>query len=805
MAPEAGSLAHRLKARFAGSAADGAESQGLGMARASEAIPTSRIQTAAFFLILASFLVLATYYNLSNPLFESPDELEHAAYVAWLADVRRLPVLDPQQPGPLGQEAVQAPLYYVLVATSLGWLPHREAENLAVLNPQANIGEPLSPGNKNRVLHDPEQEGWPYRGTSLFIHLARGLSSTLAIGTLWAIYRLGRITFPGRAGMALAMMAFAAFIPQFLYLSSTASNDNLVILIASWTLVLLAQWLRRPRLPTWGQVGMMGVLLGLAVLAKLSGVLLWPLVAAVLVWLAWRSRDLGWLIKAGLLCFAITLAVCGWWLVRNQVLYGDLTASQALATALGGQRQALPTRLADILAEFRGFRYSLWGLFGWFNILSPAPFYWLVDAMTLVGILGFGLFLLRSLPQSARSTREIILMLFVWLCLVAVGVLRWAILISSQGRLAFPALAALVLFLVVGWAELVPRRLRPAIGVAGLLAWAAWAAICPSLIIRPAYARPALLDPGEVGSRISHETDMNFRDEVTLLGYRVQAETVMPGEELAVSACWRGNRAIEANYLVFVQLLVDNDLIAAQEDTYHGLGSFPTSFWPVGTVFCDEYHLRVSDTVPAPGPALIAIGLYLPSGERLPVWDAQGQPISDQVRFPGPPITFPEGGRALHYEWDRQIALVDYQLESTALAPGGTLNASMTWLVSRPVSSDYAASLQLLDEHGTKIGQSDVVLPASTWAVGESVADHRSITISEEAAVGVYQLKLVVYDPVTVENLTLYRDRQMVPSGGLLDLWTVRVLPADPARAIRTSISRIRNCYPPRYGCCILH
>ncbi len=740
-------------------------------------VATSGNYTGVFLAILVSFLVVATYYNVSNPLFESPDELEHAAYAVWLSDVRALPVLDPQHPGPLGQEAVQAPLYYVLVATSLGSIPHREADSLAIRNPQANIGDPLSPGNKNRVLHDIEQEGWPYQGTALFVHLARGLSSILAMGTLWAIYRLGRNAFPDRAGIALGMMAFVAFLPQFLYLSSTVSNDNLVILIASWTLVFLAGWLRRPGLPTWGQVGGMGALVGLAVLAKLSGVLLWPLVAGVLIWLAWRSKDPRWLVKAGALCFAIALAVCGWWLVRNQVLYGDLTASQVLAVALGGQRQELPATLADILAEFRGFRYSLWGLFGWFNVLAPELFYWIVDAMTAIGILGFGVFVIRSLRRYSRSTREIILMLFAWLCLTAAGVLRWAILISSQGRLAFPALGALALFLVVGWAELVPRRLRPAIGVAGLVAWATWAAICPALIIRPAYARPPALDPGEVDALVSPKTDVTFQDEVTLLGYRVDREEVMPGEQFGVTACWKGNRDLEADYMVFVQALVENDLIAAQEDTYHGLGSFPTSHWPIGMMFCDQYSLRIADTVAAPGPSVISIGLYLPGGQRLPVLGAQGQPISDQVRFAGPRITFPGGGRVLAYEWDRQIALVDYELDKTALTPGGTFNASVIWSASRPASADYAASLQLLDGQGHKIGQSDVLLPASTWAEGTRFTDQRTITIAEDAAAGVYQLKLVVYNPVAMQNLVLYRDRKMVPSGGLLDLCTLRVLP----------------------------
>ena len=331
-------------------------------------------------------------------------------------------------------------------------------------NPHANMGEPLRPDNKNRVLHDPERERWPYQGTALFIHLLRALSTIMAVGTLSAIYLLGRITFPERAGIALGMMGLVAFTPQFIFLSSSVSNDNAVILLSSWVLVLLAIWLRASQLPGWLQLGTMGTLLGLAVLAKLSGLLLWPLVAAVIVLLAWRSKNLGWLLRASLVIFGLALIFCGWWFVRNQHLYGDFTGSSALVGVLGGPRRDLPPGLGGALAEFRGFRYSLWAVFGWFNIVAPQLFYWIVDALVIVGVVGFCVFLLRSLRRQPRPTRDIVLMLLVWLAFTTAGVLYWAILISSQGRLAYPALGAMALILVVGWAELVPSQNTPACG-----------------------------------------------------------------------------------------------------------------------------------------------------------------------------------------------------------------------------------------------------------------------------------------------------------------------------------------------------
>lgn len=221
-----------------------------------------------------------------------------------------------------------------------------------------------------------------------------------------------------------------------------------------------------------------------------------------------------------------------------------------------------------------------------------------------------------------------------------------------------------------------------------------------------------------------------------------------------------------------------NDLIAAQKDTCHGLGSFPTSLWPVEVIFCEQYPLRIADTVPAPGPTVISLGLYRPTGERLMVYDASGQGLVDNVRFPGPGITFPEIGRTLWYEWGHRIALVDYQLDTTAVAPGGDLNITLDWQAIEGMSSDYAVTVQIPGAQGEKIGQSDVLLPTSTWEVmGSPVVDRHSIDISPEAAAGVYQIKLAVYEPATVSNLALYNRQQILPGGGLLPLWTLRVTP----------------------------
>jgi 4-amino-4-deoxy-L-arabinose transferase-like glycosyltransferase len=737
-------------------AADGAETQNGAAGRRTIPDWTGAIHRWGFLAILAIFLVLAIYYNISNPLFEAPDELQHAAYVVWLADVHSLPVIDPEQPGPMGQEATQAPLYYWMVATLLGPFPHEPAANLAERNRHANFGEPLRPDNKNRVLHDMRREQWPYQGGSLYIHLARLVSIALAIGTLWAIYRLGRIAFPDRPAIALAMMALVAFTPQFLFLSSSVSNDNLVIPIASWTLVGLAAWLRLPRLPGWGQVGIMGVLLGLAVLAKLSGVLLWPLVAGALLWLAWRSRDVRWLFRAGLLCFAIALAICGWWFVRNQLLYGDVTASQTLAAALGGPREDLPSSLRGILAEFRGFRYSLWALFGWFNILAPQAFYWLVDGMTLLGVLGFCIFLARSLSTYPTSTRQIILMLSAWLCLVVAGVLRWAILISVQGRLAFPALGAAALFLVIGWAELVPRRLRRAVGVVGLATWATWASLCPALVIRPAYALPSRMESlAELPANLSYLW-VRYADCCELVGYLPPDQPAHQGDWVPLTLVWRVLDSTDRDYSLFVHARTPDGRSVGQLDTYPGNGMYPTSQWRPGEILADAVAVPLSWEAEPPSLVRFHVGLYdLDSMQRTPALSAQGSVLETVVAgevalipFRWPP---PQPNSASDAVLGGKIRLSAAAQTQPVLHPGETVTITVQWEALAPIEEDYTGFIHLVSSLGEDVAQGDHPplggrFPTRLWDRGAVISDPYRIDLPQDLKEGVYGLWGGLYD-----------------------------------------------------------
>ncbi|MGQ9715229.1 MAG: hypothetical protein ACUVST_10775, partial [Anaerolineae bacterium] len=148
-------------------------------------------------LLVAVFVLVAGLYSLVTPIFEAPDEIQHFYYVKYLVEERKLPVQGPEGGNTWAQEGNQPPLYYVLAAALAAPVDLSDADEVVWLNPQANVGNPLRPGNKNRVVHR-DEERVPYRGTALAVHLIRLLSVALGAGTVFFTYLLARELLPGR-------------------------------------------------------------------------------------------------------------------------------------------------------------------------------------------------------------------------------------------------------------------------------------------------------------------------------------------------------------------------------------------------------------------------------------------------------------------------------------------------------------------------------------------------------------------------------------------------------------------------------
>ncbi|NJN82011.1 MAG: glycosyltransferase family 39 protein [Caldilineaceae bacterium] len=187
----------------------------------------ARLQSIGLPLVLALYLLLATLYSIIIPPFETPDEIWHFAFVQHIATGQGLPVSEPNSQALYRQQGVQAPGYYLAVAALTAWIDQQDFPAIfARANPHAAIGRPDANANRNYLIHHATAEAWPWRGSTLALHIGRFFSILLGALTIWATHATLR-QFLGEE-LALLGAAIFAFVPQFIFISAAVSNDNAV-------------------------------------------------------------------------------------------------------------------------------------------------------------------------------------------------------------------------------------------------------------------------------------------------------------------------------------------------------------------------------------------------------------------------------------------------------------------------------------------------------------------------------------------------------------------------------------------------
>ncbi|MFQ5612668.1 MAG: glycosyltransferase family 39 protein [Anaerolineae bacterium] len=701
-------------------------------------------------LICLAFFVLGLIYSVATPIFEASDERWHYPVVKHLADGRGLPLQDPAVETPWHQEGSQPPLYYALAAGLTFWIDTGDFAQAQRPNPHAIVGQPLVVGNKNMMLHD-QRDGRPWRGAWLAVHLIRFFSLALATVTVWLTWRIAREAWPGDDGTPLFAAALTAFNPMFLFISASVNNDNLVAPLAAGVVLVLLRVLRRGQSPADGPL--LGLLLGLGALSKLSMLGLIPLVAFTLTWDAYRHRAWRMWWQNGLLSAGLLLALAGWWYWRNWNLYGDPTGLNRMLDIAG--RRAEP---ANLLAEFEGFRISYWGLFGAVNIIAPTWIYRALDALTALGGLGLGVWLVRKRLSPAANGGSIGagLLLLAWVLIVLLGLIRWTSLTyASQGRLMFVAIAGVSTSLAIGLSSLIPGRWqRPVLASigGGLLLFAV---ASPFLYIAPAYARPPLLREADLPTDLDR-LDWVFDGKMKLLGYRLDQTAVRAAETLPVEVYWQALEPMSLNYSVFVQLQGRGREVVGALNTYPGLGLRPTSSLSPGDIVADTYLVPVSPQAEeqAPARARLAIGLYdygQPGRPARPAVDARGRPLADPAvaeikllpwQWPDPQPQLP-----LNVQFDDGIGLLGVD-SSCDLRPGPCA-LTLYWQATATPTADYQVFIQLWDDERHVAGFDgppvDGNYPTRWWAAGEVIIDRHGISMPDELPSGDYRWLVGLY------------------------------------------------------------
>ncbi len=751
-------------------------------------------------LIVVAFLALALAYGIVIPPFEALDEVEHFGVTRYVADTGRLPIQGRADLAVyhVGQEASQPPLYYLLTGPLLRLtrISTADASNYLTPNPYVTCGTENIRADKAVLRHDPFAEVFPWHSALLALHLLRALSTVMQAFTVVGVYAIARRVFSTRPGVAALAAALTAFNPQFLIVASGVNNDNIATPIVTWavylTIVVAQEGITFRRALT------LGVLIGLAALSKLTGLLLLPLAVLALlpnikyqisniksanrqsaIFGCKQPRNLQSAICNFVILGCVTLAMAGWWYIRNWQLYGDPTGLAPMLDIVG-RRSAVPFGL--LLSEFGLVFRSYWGQFpcAFFDSTLYYSAWTLVAALGVIGAV-WGLFRERAATKIAPY------ILAIWLALVLIGWLRWNLTTPAPGgRLLFTAVGATSTLLAYGLAYLPsllsPRSKLPALhstlpayvgstvmaGV-GLLALLVW--------VRPPFAPPPMVDAAHI--RPQHSLRAQFGESVALLGYDLRADGLGPGRYVDVTLYWRALGPISSDYTLALQLsaLASGDTRTLLNfNTWPGSGNLPTSAWRVGPVMMDRYRVPLPLNTGLTQAWRFQALLYdAKTGTRLPL-TLDARPAGEAltlgiVRVKGTAVpTLPDSVRlAAPVTFDQAIALT--HADADAQADG--VHVQLLWKNLKPLPRDVTVFVHAYDASGKLITTGDGPpmgnnFPTSLWQSGDQVLDEHVLTLPNDLSLNDVQIKVGLYLPQDGMRLSAMQNATRLPNDAVV-------------------------------------
>ncbi len=574
----------------------------------------TRARRALLFLVIAHAL-LATAYSLSVPLGEAPDEADHWAYVSFLARERRLPQ------GPTLTQSKHPPFYHataaLIAAVAVPDFGSLDTRLFLRANPDVSFSpEEVAQGTHayNSFIHT-TYEDWPWRPGPLAFHLARLWSVVLSTLTVWATYHVVRLSAPGRPAIALLAAGVLAFLPEFAFIGSVVNNDTAAALfgtLALWGGLAIYRHEGRWRAGWWTPLA-----LGLGLWAKVSTLALWPVVGLALLLGWWHSaahgRDVRALLRPLLFVFVPASAIGAPWFLRNWHLYGDPfgwdLARQTVDVRTG------PWTWADTRWLLEGWFLSFWGKFGSAGHIPMARAVY--GALAVVCVLAGAGLVYAVFRRVQGVDRAAVGLLVLAVASTALAIWRYSLVAlgTNQGRLLFPAVAAIVGLLAVGLLAWVPPRVEGKASAA-LIALTALLGVYGLVgVIRPAYAAPPSA-PASVWQPHALPAALRF-GEITLVAADMRGDPTL---------YWQATTHPTRDWRTVLRITAEDGTLVWEWKRSPGAGRWSTDHWPQGYVMRDAYAVRWPEWA-GPGRYRVEVGVYEFMGSAV-IPERDGEPAA---------------------------------------------------------------------------------------------------------------------------------------------------------------------------------
>jgi hypothetical protein len=157
------------------------------------------------------------------------------------------------------------------------------------------------------------------------------------------------------------------------------------------------------------------------------------------------------------------------------------------------------------------------------------------------------------------------------------------------------------------------------------------------------------------------------------------------------------------------------------------------------------------------GPSLEWQGLYDEATAADAIYLTEYQPDSTTLQLAGRTQGIILGPNPFNFQGNVALELANHALD------GNTLNLDLNWQASNPVNDNITVFVHLYGPDGGLITQADGyplrgMLPFWLWQPGQTMQDHRTLTIPPDAPPGQYQVGVGLYDQASAVRQPLLDD-----------------------------------------------
>jgi hypothetical protein len=407
-------------------------------------------------ILMTAWVVLAVNNIWQIRSWVGPDLLAHFQYVMYIADHRALPLATD------GWAMFQSPLFYLMAAPWYGLL----SSHVSVIG---------------------------------IVKIVRILPLLCGLAQIEIVYRTSRAVFPDKKDLQMLATTIGGLMPMSIYSSQVLGNEPLAgcltALLILMSVTLLVEPLRN-RSP-WFFVAM-GLVWGLAILAKVTPLLLAPLLIGVI---AVYGRKVGGMLRQIFVRVSLVFGTCfltaGWWFLRNWARLGTPLPSAQTRGNVWWQDpsyRTVPQLTSFGISLSRPIYGGVWSLWDtlysslWLDgtvsglVIPPKVFHWNVHWMLAgawLGIVPMALLLFSPAAcfrRELRPSRNALLFAFAAVAVYLVAIIDLYIglpvLSTAKATYTLGLLPCYALLAAAGSAPLLHNRFLRAMLFSAIACWA---------------------------------------------------------------------------------------------------------------------------------------------------------------------------------------------------------------------------------------------------------------------------------------------------------------------------------------------